>query len=191
MVTKLLAFVIALAGVSLLGAASAQVTNCCAVLPATKLEAMETNLNTVIVRGSSQIGVLSVGNLTIAVKCRELTDGGSGRREEGVAIEIQENGRTEDTALIDYDELSGLLTGMDVINKLDWSVTTLTDFNAAFTTKGGFRVVVFGSRRTGTTEFAIRFVHSGRGPVLLSRDLVSQIRSLIDQAKAKLDSLRK
>jgi hypothetical protein len=67
----------------------------------------------------------------------------------------------------------------------------LPDFSASYTTKGGFRADARGSRRTGNIEFAARSARINGPRLLLSRDQLGQLRSLIDQAKTKLDSLRK
>jgi hypothetical protein len=125
------------------------------------------------------------------VRCREITDAGTGQRASGVIIDIASGGQVEDTTLIDYDELDSLLAGIEYIGKLDWTVTSLPSFSAAYTTKGGFRAAAFGSRRTGNIEFAVRSTRASRQPLLLSRDQLGQLRSLVEQGKAKLDSLRK
>jgi hypothetical protein len=93
--------------------------------------------------------------------------------------------------LIDYDELDSLLDGLEYLGTLDWSVTPLPGFDAVYTTKGGFRAAAFGSRRTGSIEFAVRSIRVRTVPLVLTRDQLSQVRSLVQQGKAKLDSLRK
>jgi len=93
--------------------------------------------------------------------------------------------------LVDYDELDSLLDGLEYLGTLDWSVTPLPSFDAVYTTKGGFRAAALGSRRTGNIEFALRSVRGNTAPLLLSRDQLGQVRSLVQQGKAKLDSLRK
>jgi hypothetical protein len=169
----------------------AQETNLCLPLPATKLEAFETNTDTVIIKATAPIGSVPAHSGAVAVRCREITDAGTGRRESGVIIDIGSGGQGDDTTLIDYEELDSLLDGIEYISKLDWTVTSLPSFNAVYTTKGGFRAAAFGSRRTGNIEFAVRSTRTSRQPLLLSRDQMGQLRSLIEQGKAKLDSVRK
>jgi hypothetical protein len=182
----------AVAGGSLSGyPVCAQETNTCVVLPATKLEAFDTNTDTVIVKATAPIGAVPARGGAVAVRCREITDAGTGRRESGILVDITLGDQLQDTMLIDYDELDSLLDGLEYLGKLDWSVTSLPDFSAAYTTKGGFRAAAFGSRRTGNIEFAVRTTRVIKPPLLLSRDQLGQLRSLIDQAKTKLDSLRK
>jgi hypothetical protein len=192
MMTKRTVIFSALAGANLLmGSMLAQETNVCAPLPATKLEGFETNVDTVIIKASAPIGSVPAHGGTVAVRCREITDAGTGHRESGVMIDIASAGPVEDSVSIDYDELDSLLDGLDYLSKLDWTVTPLPSFSATYTTKGGFRTAAFGSRRTGNIEFSIRSTRVLRSPLLLSRDQLAQLRSLVEQGKAKLDSLRK
>jgi hypothetical protein len=189
---KLIAVLIAVAGGSLLGGpALAQETNTCPLVPATKLEAFETNTDTVIIKATAPIGTVAAHEGAVAVRCREITDAGTGRRESGIILDIAFGTQLESTTLIDYDELESLMDGLDYLGKLDWSVTSLPDFSAAYTTKGGFRADARGSRRTGNIEFAVRSIRVSAPRLSLTRDQLGQLRSLIDQAKAKLDTLRK
>ena len=178
-------------GSLLTGPARAQETNACLPLPATKLEAFETNTDTVIIKATAPIGTVPAHGGEVAVRCREITDAGTGRRESGIIVDLTSARQLGDTMLIDYDELDSLLDGLEYLGKLDWSVTPLPGFDAVYTTKGGFRAAAFGSRRTGNIEFAVRSTRVRTAPLVLSRDQLGQLRSLVQQGKAKLDSLRK
>jgi hypothetical protein len=192
MMLRLIAVFVAVAGGAILtGPTRAQETNACLPFPATKLEAFETNTDTVIVRASAPIGTVSAHGGGVAVRCREITDAGTGHRERGIIIDIAYEAQLEGVALIDYDELDSLLDGLEYLGKLDWSVTSLPDFSAVYTTKGGLRAEARGSRRTGNIEFAVRSIRITAPKLSLSRDQLGQLRSLIDQAKSKLDALRK
>ena len=189
---RFMAILVAVAGGSLLtGPAHAQETNACLPVPATKLEAFETNTDTVIVKATAPIGTVPAHGGAVSVRCREITDAGTGRRESGVIIDIAFGEQLEGTLLIDYDELDSLLDGLEYLGKLDWSITSLPDFSAVYTTKGGFRADARGSRRTGNIEFAVRSTRLIAPRLALSRDQLGQLRSLVEQGKAKLDSLRK
>jgi hypothetical protein len=192
MMRRFIALFVAVAGGSLLaGAVRAQETNTCLPFPATKLEAFETNTDTVIIKATAPIGTVPAHGGEVGVRCREITDAGTGRRESGIIIDLSFGGQLGDTMLIDYDELGSLLDGLEYLGTLDWSVTPLPGFDAVYTTKGGFRAAAFGSRRTGNIEFAVRSVRVRTVPLLLSRDQLGQLRSLVQQGKVKLDSLRK
>ena len=187
-----MAIFVAVAGAMLRsGTASAQETNACWPFPATKLEAFETNADTVIIKATAPMGAVPAHGGEVGVRCREITDVGTGRRESGIIIDLAYGGELGDTMLIDYDELGSLLDGLEYLGKLDWSVTPLPGFDAVYTTKGGFRAAAFGSRRTGNIEFAVRSARARTAPLVLSRDQLGQVRSLVQQGKAKLDSLRK
>ena len=189
---RFIAVLIAIAGGSLLGdLVRAQETNVYPLMPATKLEAFETNTDTIIIKGTAPMGTVSMHGGEVSVRCREITDAGTGRRESGILIDFAFGAQVEGTTLIDYDELDSLLDGLDYLGKVDWSVTSLPDFSAVYTTKGGFRADARGSRRTGNIEFAVQSTRIGAPKLLLSRDQLGQLRSLIDQARTKLDSLRK
>jgi hypothetical protein len=183
--------IIVAGGLLLSGPVRAQETNGCLLVPATKLEAFETNTDTVIIKATAPIGTVPAHGGEVSVRCREITDAGTGHRESGIVMDIELGGATEAGLLIDYDELDSLLDGMEYLGKLDWSVTSLPDFQAVYTTKGGFRAGARGSRRTGNIEFDVRNTRVNSPRLPLSRDQLGQLRSLVEQAKTKLDSLRK
>ncbi len=167
----------------------AQVTNPCPVAPPTKLESFDTNIATVVIKATTEIGSLSVNAGLVTVRCREITDAGSGHKEQGIALEIAQTGQPKDRLLIDYDEIASLLNAIDYLNKLDFSVTPLNAFDATFTTKGGVQIAAVGAQRTSAIHFSVRDVRTNLTPILFSRDEISRFRALIDQAKTKLDSL--
>jgi hypothetical protein len=157
--------------------------------PATKLESFDTNISTVIIKATSEIGALSVNTGIVSVRCREITDTGSGRKEQGIAMEITPAGQPRDTLLIDYDEVASLLNAIDYLNKLDFSVTPLNAFDAAYTTRGGFRVAAYGIRRTSAIQFSVRDARTNTTPVIFLRTDLAQFGNLVDQAKKNLDSI--
>jgi hypothetical protein len=182
---------LAVLGCSLFGnLAQAQVAETWPPPPATKLGFLETNLSTVIIKGTSEVGAITESAGVISVRCREITDLGSGRKEQGIAMEITLKGQGKDTLLIDYDEIAPLSTAIDYLNKLDFSVTQLNFFDAEYTTKGGFRVAAFGLRRTSAVQFSVRDTRLNMTPITLSQQNVARLKQLIDQAKITLDSLR-
>jgi hypothetical protein len=69
-------------------------------------------------------------------------------------------------------------------------MTPLNSFDASYTTKGGFRVAALGSRRTGVIQFSVRDARVSMTPLIFSRQELTQFGTLVDQAKATLDSLR-
>jgi hypothetical protein len=171
----------------LAGIARAQETNA----PLTNLEAFEAQTGTVIVRGSALIGTVSGQTGTVSVRCKESTAPGSGRKEYGVAVELKEGSRPEDTTFIDYEELDSFLNGIDYLSKASHAVTSLPNFDALYRTGGGLRVDVFTSaKRSGAIQATLQSSRTVKTRVLLSADQLAQFQNLIQQAKSRLDLLR-
>jgi hypothetical protein len=169
----------------------AKTTNYWPFPPQTRLEGFETNTGTLVLKATAPIGDVTTGSGELSVMCRQITDLGTGRREFGVVIAFAENSRPDEMCLIDYDELDSLEDGLDYLNKVDSTVTTLPSFEAVYTTKGGFRIGAYGDRRSGSLGFGARNIRLLAPPLRLTRAQVGQLRSVLDQARTKLDSLRK
>jgi hypothetical protein len=107
-----------------------------------------------------------------------------------MSIEITPQGQGRDALLIDYDEIPSLINAIDYITRLEVTATPLTALDAAYTTRGGFRIAALGSRRTGLIQFGVRDARFSSIPVVFSRDEMSRLSSLITQAKSTLDSVR-
>jgi len=175
---------------SFVRAAIAQDTNAYGFVPATRLESFATNIGSLVIRGSADIGVVSANTGTIALKCREVSEVGSGHKEVGISVDLNHNQELRETRFVDYDELESLINALGYLNKVDWSITSLNSFDAAITTRSGFRAAAFSSRRSSAIEFAVRTAGSGNPPILLSRDQMAELRGLLEQARTKLDSIR-
>jgi len=167
----------------------AQDTNAYAYPPATRLESFVTNTDTVVVRGTAEIGVVLADTGTIALKCREVSETATGRKEVGISVDLNHNQQSKETRYIDYDELESLINALVYLNKVDWSITSLNSFDAAITTRSGFRASAFSSKRSSAIEFAVRTAGTGNPPILLSRDQLAEFRGLLEQAKTKLNSI--
>jgi len=187
---RLTLLLFAVVGCSFPGISSrAQVVTTCLVLPATKLESFETNISSVIIKATTDLGSISANTGVVLVRCREITDTTSGQKEHGIALDITQKGQPRDKLLIDYDEIAPLLNAISYLNKVDVSITPLNAFDAEYTTRGGFRIAALGNRRTGVVQFAVRDVRTNMAPVIFSRQDLLQFGSLVGQAKTQLDSL--
>ena len=171
--------------------ATAQLTNYYTATPATKLEAFETNIAVVILKASTEVGSIAAETGDVLVKCREITDTGTGHVEQGLGMDIIPRAQARSALLVDYDEIPALVTAIDYISRLEVTATPLNAFDAAYTTKGGFRVAALGNRRTGVIQFGVRDARTGATPVVFSRDDMTRLAALINQAKATLDSVRR
>jgi hypothetical protein len=132
---------------------------------------------------------MSVGSTVISLVCKEDKLVSTGNKQYGVMIGIKPSGQTEDRTVIDYDEMDSLMGSVDYLLKVDWSVTSLSSFDASYTTRAGLRFKAFSSKRASKIEFVLNGSHLTKG-ILLSPDQVSQFYTLLAQAKAKLDALR-
>jgi len=177
--------------VGMTGSVLAQDATAPLLLPATKLESFETNVGILIIKGTTEVGAVSGSGGDVTVKCREVSDAATGRKERGVALEIIEQGQLKDRLLIDYDELEPLLKGVDTLSKIDSSVTSLDSFDAAFTTRGGLRLAALGNRRTGSFRFGLRDLRQNLAPISFSREEMARFSSLMTEAKKRLDSIGK
>jgi hypothetical protein len=172
---------------SLTGSVRAQDTNA----PLTNLEVFEAQTGTVIVRGSALIGTISGETGTVSVRCKESAEPGSGRKEYGVAIDLKEGSRSEDTTVIDYDELETFLSGIDYLSKANHAVTSLPNFDVLYRTGGGLRVDVYTStKRSGALQAVLQSSRVSKARVSLTADQLAHFQNLIQQAKSRLDLLR-
>ncbi|MBI3191555.1 MAG: hypothetical protein HYZ36_02740 [Pedosphaera parvula] len=177
------------AGPLLAATARAQVTNlCCPVLPATRLEALEARTGPLIIKGSSLEGMVAAGDGVVSVTSKADADTTTGHKEHGLRIRIAVHGQPEERVIIDYDEMAALLKALDELGKMGWSVTTLSSFDAFYTTRGGFRMAAFGVKRSGAVEYSLA-THPLARRIKLTPTQLAQFRELIDQAKRSLDTL--
>ena len=169
---------------------NAHETNAWPVQPTTKLEALEIKTGTIIVKGITQMGGVSASAGVLSVSCKEVTDASTGQKESGIAIVFTVGGQQREMLQVDYDELESLVKSLDYLCKVNGSVTTLNSFEAAYTTKGGLRLAAFTSKRTGGVGYAVRNTHATMTPVPLTEPQFAMLRSLVEQAKGKLDGMR-
>ncbi len=162
--------------------------------PRTKIGAFESRTGSVLIKGCSEVGSVT-GSGYVGIEIREFTDAASGKKEYGLVIEVKGLDRAgrSTRALVDYDELDGLLKGIAYVRKIDRSTTKLSDFEAIYRTRDGVKVTVF-SNTGGKIEAA---VETGRylggtvgGSAFLSLQKLDELSALIVKAKAKIDEIR-
>lgn len=166
--------------------ACAQVTN----VTFTQLETFEAQPGTVIVKGAGQVGSMTIDAITVSVISKQSTDVNTGRKEYGVAVEFKENNQRGTRMVVDYDEMDSLLNGLNYLAQIDSNVTTLPTFVASYIAKSGLCIGAFTSQRRGALQFFLqdRSINSAR--ILVTASQLTQFRSLMQQAKQNLDSLR-
>lgn len=169
------------------GTLLAQATNA----PKTILEAFEAQTGVVIVEGSMPMGSVSAEAGMVSVRCKESKDATTGHKESGLAIEVRAGEVQTDATIVDYDELDSFLNAIDYVSKADYRVTTLPLFDVYYTTKGGLTIATYSSKRSpGSIHAALQSNHIIKTRVILTPQQLAQFQALIQQSKAKLDSLR-
>lgn len=159
----------------------------------TKLESLMSETGAVIVKGYTRVGSMSGARGGFAYfTAWEVTDVQSGRREQGVGIEITDAAPNrpdfEERAYIDYDELAPLLKGIDYIMKLDDKATKLSRYEAQYQTRGGLVLVTF---NTPTGYAAAISTGGGRRPRFVLRPTgLAEFKNLLESAKEALDAPR-
>jgi hypothetical protein len=154
----------------------------------TDLGVFETQTGTVLIKGFSQTGMLTVGTDVITVYCKESTDLTTGHKADGLAIVISGNTPPRRRILVDYDEIDSLLDSINYLNKISYDVTPLASFEASYSTRSGFRVVANSLRRLGAIQVSLEYGDDLK--VLLTTDQMTQFYQLIELAKKNLDTLR-
>jgi hypothetical protein len=155
--------------------------------PRTKLEAFAGETGAVIIKGYTEVGtVRSIGSISVsAVTFRNAR---LGQESKGISISITEleiSTRTSH-AFIDYDEIDELVSGIDYISKADTTLTRLANYEATYSTKGGFKTSVFNSV-TGQNQVNVSTGSFGNGIPMKMPDL-ARLREIIQSAKNILDN---
>jgi len=153
--------------------------------PSTKLEAFSARTGIVVVKAYSTLGVVN-GLGRVSVDAREFRDASNPKQAQyGVAFEVKETGRIEreNTSFVDEDEIDSLIRGLEYISKIDKSITTLSNFEAQFRTKGDLSMTVF-SGRGGEISLAVASGRIGKTNAFLKLGDAEQIKQLLVQAKS-------
>ena len=159
--------------------------------PRTELGAFESRTGIVIVKSTDDIGSVTNATGNVSIKCRESLDTSSGLKQQGLAITITGKDQQTETALIDYDELDSLLSALDYLTTVNWSVTTLGSFDAVYMSRDGLRASVYGNqRRLNDLGISLQINRAVKVRISFTADQLVQFRAFIQQAKAKLDVLR-
>lgn len=155
------------------------------VVPSTKLEAFSARTGIVVIKAYSTLGVVN-GLGRVSIDAREFRDASNPKQAQyGVAFEVKESGRLEreNTSFVDEDEIDSLIRGLEYISKIDKNVTTLTNFEAQFRTKGELSMTVF-SGRGGEISLAIASGRIGKTNAFLKLSDAEQIKQFLVQAKS-------
>lgn len=159
--------------------------------PRTRLEALQLKTGAVIVRGSQRVGTVRGPQGRVEVSALEVIDTSANVRARGLSISIEELGDRgrEVLAFVDYDELAGLLAGLESMSRLDRGETQLPNFEVSYRTKGDLLVSVF-STRGGIVRCAVTGGLLSPVTATVPAEEVGNLRALIATAKNRLDETR-
>ena len=159
----------------------------------TRLESLMSEVGAVIVKGYTRVGSMNGSRGVAYFTAWEVTDARTGRREQGVGVEISDTTPSrrdffDERAYIDYDELEPLLKGIDYIMKLDDKATKLARYEAQYQTRGGLVLVTFNTPNGYATAIS---TGGGRRPRFVLRPTgLAEFRNLLESAKDALDAPR-
>jgi hypothetical protein len=158
----------------------------------TKLESLMSETGAVIVKGYTRVGSMNGSRGTAFVTAWEVTNARTGRREQGVMVEIsdptQNRPDSEERAYIDYDELAPLLKGIDYILKLDDRATKLSRYETQYQTRGGLMLATFNTPDGVRT--AISTLGGRRPRFVLRQTGLAEFKNLLESAREVLDATR-
>ena len=159
--------------------------------PRTKLEALESKYERVLLKGFSLIATLNVRGADIRLDALEIKDTNSNTRATGLVIALREDGENprENRAFIDYEEVDRLIKAIESVAKVNENITKLAGFEARYRTLGDLEINVFRQTRSGTSAT----VSSGicdRVTSMLTLDELERLRAHIVEAKARLDEIK-
>lgn len=159
--------------------------------PRTRLEALQLKTGAVIVRGSQRVGTIRGPQGRVEVSALEVIDTSANVRARGLSLSIEELGDRgrEVLAFVDYDELAGLLSGLESMSRLDRGETQLPNFEVSYRTKGDLLVSVF-STRGGIVRCAVTGGLLSPVTATVPAEEVGNLRALIATAKNRLDETR-
>ena len=157
--------------------------------PRTKLEAIDDRHSAVIVKAFTRITTVEVRGVRIdAVEMREM---GGVSRARGIVVSLrEEGGRVDDNwAFVDYEELDALLNAIDVVSRIDESVTRMPGFEARYKTLGDLEISVFRQTRSGTAVILMTGICE-RATQTMTLDDLAKVKAMIQEAKSRLDELK-
>ena len=155
--------------------------------PKTKMEAFTGATGIVTIKTYTTIGEVR------ATGCAEVTamtfrNAATGQTQSGITIEISEPGRSSPVrSFIDYDEIQGLLDGIAYIAKTDDSVTEHPFYEAGYSTKGDFSIVVF-NNANGVRRASIRSGTIGGQQMFVALVDLEKFKELIAKARSVIDN---
>lgn len=163
--------------------------------PRTKLEAVESRYEKILLKGFSSIANLNLRGVFVRLDAVEMKDSASPLRAMGIVISLrflpaENQPARENRSYIDYEEIDSLLKAMESVARVNESVTKLASFEARYRTVGDFEVVVFRQGRASGTAASLSSGICDKVTALLTLDELETLRAHIVEAKARLDEIK-
>ena len=161
--------------------------------PRTKLEAIESSYEKVLIKGFTQVATMRVRGADVRIDALELREGASPARAMGIVIAMRENfgeRPSENRSFLDYEEIDRLLRALEFSSKVNETVTKLAGFEARYRTLGDLEVVVFRQGRASGTAASITTGVCDRVTAHLTLDELELLRAHVVEAKTRLDELK-
>lgn len=159
--------------------------------PRTKLEALDSRYESVVVKGFTRITTVDVRGIRVdAVEMRDM--GTNTGRVKGIVVVVLREGNdrpSDNRAFVDYDEIVPLINAIDTISGVDESATKLAGFEAKYKTSGDLEIGVFRQTRTGTAVIISTGI-CDRASQTLTLDDLAKVKAQIQEAKMRLDEIR-
>jgi hypothetical protein len=166
----------------------------CGPFERTKLEVLEDRHGAVVIKAFTRITTVEVRGVRIdAVDMREI----GGRvatlvtHARGIVVSLREEGGrlSDNRAFVDYEELDDLLNAIDVVARVDESITRMPGFEARYKTLGDLEIAVFRQTRSGAAVTLTTGVCDLATQTMTLDDL-AKIKAMIQEAKSRLDELK-
>ncbi|HEX3281132.1 MAG TPA: hypothetical protein VHR36_07860 [Pyrinomonadaceae bacterium] len=161
--------------------------------PRTKLEAIESRVEEVLIKGFTQVAGFNVRGADIRVDAVEIKEArAGGERALGLVIVLREQGDEprENRAFVDYEEIDRVLRALELVTKVNESASKLVGFEARYRTVGDLEFRVFRQSRASGTAASLTAGICDRVTGLLTLDEMDRLKAHIVEAKARLDEIK-
>ncbi len=164
--------------------ATAQTTN----TPRTYFEAYNAVADAPLLKGMSVIGTLNNQvNFPVEIRAEVLTNLQSSNVVYGVSLRTRLSAKQLEVDYIDYDELDGLIRGIQFISQADRSQTPMDNFEAAYRTRCGLSLLKVSNGNKLTIVMKSGDVLGTRNQ--MASFVLDDLGRYLTAAKAKLDVL--
>jgi len=162
----------------------AQTTNA----PRTWFDAYKSTLEAPLIRGMTSVGTLT-GQVKypVEIKVERLTIKPLTNTIYAVAVRTRLAHNILQVDYIDYDELDGLIRGLQLISQSEHSVAPMDDFEAVYRVRSGLSVAKISKGNTITIAIKCGDTNATRNQIAAYE--LDSFQGLISQAKSKIDAI--